>query len=71
MAAAGPARTSILYGWGVHGLPFCGINYNISGYDCVKVAFRQPRGLLRFTHIHIGTDDPEGLASFLQSKITP
>jgi len=69
MVSAQLCRTTLLHGWGVHGLPFVGVTYNIHGYDCVRVTFRQPRGIFRLRHINIGTDDAEGLASFLASRI--
>jgi hypothetical protein len=68
IAAVEPSRTTFLAGWGVHGLPFVGVVYNIHGYACVKVTFKRPHGLFRFRYMAIGTDDPEGLAAFLSGK---
>jgi len=61
-------RTNLLHGWGIHGLPFVSVTYNIHGYDCVRVEFKRPRGVLRFRRMNIGTDDPEGLERFLRSR---
>jgi len=55
-------RTRFLDGWGVHWVPWHGWVWNIWGYDCVII--RRNRGTLR-----IGTDDPDGLAGFLKSRI--
>lgn len=56
-------RTTILDGWGVHLSPRGGWTWNIWGFDCVDVRLSGGRV------IHIGTDDPDGLESFLQSRI--
>jgi hypothetical protein len=58
------ARTAILDGWGIHLSPRGGWTWNLWGFDCVDVALRGGRS------IHIGTDDPDGLASFLRQRIT-
>ena len=55
-------RSRVLDGWGIHWLPVRGWIYNVSGFDCVAITTR--RGRLR-----VGTDDPGGLATFLQRKI--
>ncbi len=68
IASAQPSRTTFLAGWGIHGMPFVGVVYNIHGYACVKVTFKRPSGLFRFRYMAIGTDDPEGLARFLSGK---
>ena len=57
--------------WGIHGMPFGGVTWNVSGYDCVRVVLKRPHGLFRFKRINIGTDDLHGLAAFLSSKIAP
>jgi hypothetical protein len=54
-------RTIFWDGWGIHWSPWGGRLWNIWGYDCVAV--RLKRGRLR-----IGTDDPDGLLRFLQSR---
>ena len=70
MASAEVSRTYPRHGWGIYGRPFCWVSYNIHGSDCVRVSFKQRQGFFRFTHINIGTDDAEGLALFLSSKIS-
>ena len=67
--SAASGRTPLLYGWGIHGTPFFGVAYNIHGRACVRVEFKRRRGLFRNSHVYIGTDDPEGLAKFLRSKL--
>ena len=71
MVSAVAGRTTWLQGWGVHGFPFVSITYNIRGYECVTVTLKERRGLFRFRRVTIGTDDPEGLATFLSSKLSP
>jgi len=61
--AAMPGRTTLLDGWGIHMSPRGGWTWNLWGYDCVHVDLSGGR------RIHIGTDDPHGLAQFLQSRI--
>lgn len=61
--AAMPGRTSWLDGWGIHMSPRGGWTWNLWGYDCVHVDLSGGR------KVHIGTDDPNGLAEFLQSRI--
>ena len=55
-------RTTILDGWGIHLSPSGGWVWNLWGFDCVDVIYRQGRKL------RIGTDDPEGLESFLKQR---
>jgi hypothetical protein len=55
-------RTLIIEGWGIHGSVRGGSVWNLWGRDCVVVHRR--RGDIR-----IGTDDPDGLARFLESKM--
>jgi hypothetical protein len=62
MTAATPDRTTSLDGWGIHYMPFRGWTYNLWGFDCVKVQLGPKT-------VRIGTDDPQGLAQFLQSRI--
>jgi hypothetical protein len=69
MASAEVSRTTFLHGWGIHGIPFWSVTYNIRGYDCVRVTLKRRHGVFRFSCINIGTDDAAGLASFLSSKI--
>lgn len=54
-------RTTLLDGWGIHLSLRGGWVWNIWGWDCVVVSHH---GITR-----IGTDDPEGLAAFLRSRI--
>lgn len=56
-------RTTILDGWGIHLSPRGGWTWNLWGFDCVDVRLSRGRRL------HIGTDDPDGLAEFLKSRI--
>jgi len=55
-------RTTFLDGWGIQWSPWSGWVWNIWGYDCVVL--RLKRSILR-----VGTDDPQGLAEFLKSRI--
>ncbi len=54
-------RTTFLHGWGIHGFWGVGWTYNLWGYDCVKLKCAGVR-------FNLGTDDPQGLAEFLNSK---
>ena len=56
-------RTTFLDGWGIHWNPRGGWVWNIWGRDCVVL--RLKRGTLK-----VGTDDPQGLADFLNDRIT-
>lgn len=62
IAAAAQDRTNLIDGWGIHWVPFRGWTYNLWGFDCVRLTLTSGRTL------RIGTDDPEGLARFLQEK---
>jgi len=53
-------RTSFLDGWGIHFSLSGGWVWNLWGFDCVDVKFKSGRRL------RIGTDDPDGLESFLK-----
>jgi len=57
-------RTTFWDGWGIHLSLKGGWVWNIWGYDCVVL--RLERSTLR-----IGTDDPDGLAEFLRSRLGP
>ena len=57
------SRTTILDGWGIHLSPSGGWTWNLWGFDCVDVIFKKGRKL------NIGTDDPEGLESFLKQRV--
>ncbi len=56
-------RTLLLEGWGVHLSPRGGWVWNIWGRECVIIRRRR-----RWT-LRVGTDDAEGLAEFLRSRI--
>jgi hypothetical protein len=61
MTGAEPCRTSFWAGWGIHRTRR-GWLWNIHGRDAVEVVTRKGNTL-------IGTDDPQGLATFLKTKI--
>jgi hypothetical protein len=56
-------RSSLLDGWGIHLSPSGGWTWNLWGFDCVDVRFRNG-GKLR-----IGTDDPMALEAFLKERV--
>jgi len=56
-------RTTLLDGWGIHYSFRGGWVWNLWGFDCVALHFKNG-GVLR-----IGTDDAENLARFLNSRI--
>lgn len=62
ITSAEVGRSSIIDGWGIHFWPRRGWTYNIWGFSCVVVH-------VGTQIIRIGTDDPEGLAAFLKSKL--
>jgi len=55
-------RSAFIDGWGIHYIPGRGWTYNLWGRECV-VLTRGGRML------RIGTDDGDGLAAFLQTKL--
>ena len=57
-------RSTILDGWGIHLSPSGGWTWNLWGFDCVDVYFKNGRKL------RIGTDDPVGLESFLKQRVS-
>lgn len=61
ITAVAKDRSTFLAGWGIH-LTTKGWLWNIGGYDCVRIEMGAKSTL-------IGTDDPDGLAAFLQSRI--
>lgn len=58
------SRTRLIEGWGVHLSPGGGWVWNLWGFDCVDVYFKRGRRL------RIGTDDPQGLESFLRARVS-
>ncbi|MSR48050.1 MAG: hypothetical protein EXS13_13495 [Planctomycetes bacterium] len=56
-----PIRTSWLHGVGIHSAPGGGWTWNLRGKDAVEVMLERSR-------LVVGTDDPEGLATFLRAK---
>jgi hypothetical protein len=56
------ARTSWVDGWGIHYVPGRGWTYNLWGFECVELQLDKKK-------LRIGSDDPDGLLSFLQSRI--
>lgn len=64
MEAVEPGRSRFIDGWGIHWVPGRGWTYNIWGYDCVEI--RKKSGKV----CRVGTEDPEGLAHFLESRIS-
>jgi len=55
-------RSMWIDGWGIHWLPGRGMTINIWGLDCVVLRIK---GRI----VRIGTDDPEGLAEYVQQRI--
>lgn len=62
IASAVPDRSSFIDGWGIHWVPGRGWTYNVWGFDCVRLT------LTSGSTIRVGTDDPEGLAEFVNKK---
>ena len=58
-----PGRSSLLDGWGIHYFPGRGWTYNLWGFDCVVLRMKKKT-------LRVGTDDPDGLLEFLQSRVT-
>ena len=55
-------RSALIDGWGIHWVPWRGLIFNLWGWDCVRI--RLGKGSIR-----VGTDDREGLARFLETKL--
>ena len=55
-------RSRLLDGWGIHLCMRGGWVWNLWGFDCVDIDFTGGKKL------RLGTDDPEGLAAFLNSR---
>lgn len=62
IAGAEQSRSSFIDGWGIHWVPGRGWTFNLWGFDCVLITFKDGRMM------RIGTDDSEGLNRFLQEK---
>lgn len=58
------SRSKWMDGWGIHFILGRGWTYNLWGFDCVDIE----RGGRRE---RIGTDDPDGLVRFLESRVGP
>ena len=56
------SRSTWLDGWGIHMSPRGGWTWNLWGFDCVDITLTRGRKL------RVGTDDPAGLATFLQHR---
>lgn len=56
------ARSDALDGWGIHWIPGRGCIYNVWGFDCVRIQVGKKT-------VRVGTDDIEGLLSFLRTMI--
>ena len=56
------ARSSVIDGWGIQWVPGRGTTFNLWGFDCVLLHLKNG------SKLRIGTDDPDGLAGFLQSR---
>ena len=56
------ARSGGLDGWGIHWILGRGIIYNLWGFECVRIQMGK-------RSVRVGTDDVEGLVSFLRTKI--
>jgi hypothetical protein len=55
-------RTTFLDGWGIHLSLRGGWVWNIWGYDCVRIRYDGKT-------LRLGTDDPDGLIVFLNTRI--
>ena len=62
--SVGVERSDFLDGLGIHWLPVRGWIWNIWGTRCVALELSGRR-------LRIGTDDPEGLVTFLEGQIAP
>jgi hypothetical protein len=55
-------RSDALDGWGIHWVLGRGMIYNLWGFDCVRIQMGKKTA-------RVGTDDVEGLLSFLRTKV--
>ena len=56
------ARSGALDGWGIHWVLGRGVIYNLGGFDCARIQMGKKI-------VRVGTDDVEGLLSFLRTKV--
>ena len=63
MTAVRKTRSSVLDGWGIHWVPGRGWTWNLWGRDCAEIS-------LGDRTLRVGTDDPDGLVSFLGSRLS-
>ncbi|MCK4284098.1 MAG: hypothetical protein KAX44_07250 [Candidatus Brocadiae bacterium] len=63
------ARTSMLYGFGMQGLPWLFLALNIRGSDAVQIRLKRRLGIWRAKMVFVGTDDAENLVEFLRGKM--
>ncbi len=64
-----PAYSSLLYGYGVHGLPGLFIVFNIWGLGAVRLRLKKHTPVWRAKTVIVGTDEPGRLLDFLREKI--
>ena len=62
ITAVEAGRSSVLDGWGIHYMPGRGWIYNLWGFDCAVIHIGPKI-------VRIGSDDVEGLVSFLKHRI--
>lgn len=62
------ARTRLVDGFGMHGLPGVYIVLNIWGMQAVRIRLKRRCGLWRARTVLIGTDEPEALLAFLRGR---
>lgn len=61
VTAVEAVRSDVLDGWGVHWVPGRGTIYNLWGFDCVRICMGEKV-------VRVGTDDVEGLVTFLKAR---
>jgi hypothetical protein len=64
-----PAYSSLLYGYGVHGLPGLFIVFNIWGLGAIRIRLKKRTPIWRAKTVIVGTDEPDRLLEFLRWKI--
>ena len=62
ITAAEPDRIWIIDGWGINWVPGRGWTCNVWGFQSVRLT-------VRGRTMRVGTDDPQGLAAFLRTKL--